>query len=147
MARFLAYNSATDSNVTGDGTAYPIICNTEIFDYHNNYNSSTGVFTASLSESDYNFIGCISIDQVSALHTEIDFYLVTTQQEFLLFSSSGVSLLPTGLGANFSVIAPMVANDTAYLRAVVSGSTKQWTYWEVPLLIKPIFLVQECGLK
>lgn len=124
MARFLAYNSVTDSNVTGDGTQYTIVCNQEIIDYANNYDPSTGVFTATYSNAEYQFSGCISIDQVSTLHTSIDFYLVTTQQTFLLHSTTGISLLPTGLAVNFSVMAPMVINDTAFLRAVVSGSTK-----------------------
>ena len=42
---FRANQSADASNVTGDGTEYPIICNVELIDTNNNYNNTTGVFT------------------------------------------------------------------------------------------------------
>lgn len=43
---FLAYLSADVGNVTGDGTAYTVICNTEIFDTNSDYAHATGIFTA-----------------------------------------------------------------------------------------------------
>lgn len=46
---FLAYQSATQSNKTGNGTWYQLICDTELFDYGSDYNNSTGVFTAPIT--------------------------------------------------------------------------------------------------
>jgi len=43
---FSAYLSSTQASVTGDGTAYSIISDTELFDIGSNYNNATGIFTA-----------------------------------------------------------------------------------------------------
>lgn len=53
---FFAYLSSTQSNVTGDGTEYTIISDTESFDIGNNYNAATGIFTVPVTAS-YTFIG------------------------------------------------------------------------------------------
>lgn len=49
LPAFSAYVSADQNNVTGDGTAYTVIFDTELADYTNSYNNATGVFTAPLS--------------------------------------------------------------------------------------------------
>lgn len=46
---FAAYKSAATNNVTGNGTVYHFICDTEDFDIGNNYNSGTGTFTAPIT--------------------------------------------------------------------------------------------------
>lgn len=46
---FSAYKSSTSNNVTGDGTVYYWVANSELFDVGSNYNSSTGIFTAPVS--------------------------------------------------------------------------------------------------
>lgn len=43
---FSAWLSADATDVTGDGTAYFLIADTESFDLGSNYNNTTGVFTA-----------------------------------------------------------------------------------------------------
>jgi hypothetical protein len=43
---FCATSSATISDVTGDGTCYTIVFNTESYDIGANYNNGTGIFTA-----------------------------------------------------------------------------------------------------
>lgn len=43
---FLAAKSAQTNNVTGNGTVYSFVSDTEIFDVGSNYNNSTGIFTA-----------------------------------------------------------------------------------------------------
>ena len=53
MPRFSAYLSpASIPNVTGDGTLYTIICDTEIEDRGGNYDHSTGIFTAPVTGFD-----------------------------------------------------------------------------------------------
>jgi hypothetical protein len=43
---FHAKNTVRQNDVTGNGTNYQMINNTEIFDQGNNYNNATGIFTA-----------------------------------------------------------------------------------------------------
>jgi hypothetical protein len=43
---FSAYKSTVTTNVTGDGTVYNYICNTELFDLDGSYNNATGIFSA-----------------------------------------------------------------------------------------------------
>lgn len=43
---FLAYLSADTGSVTGDGTAYTVICDTEVYDLNADYATNTGKFTA-----------------------------------------------------------------------------------------------------
>ena len=44
--RFLAYRNGNVANVTGNGTAYSIVFNNEIYDVGANYDPATGIFTA-----------------------------------------------------------------------------------------------------
>lgn len=43
---FLAVVGSDDTDVTGNGTVYSYVADTEIFDQNSDYNNSTGVFTA-----------------------------------------------------------------------------------------------------
>jgi len=43
---FSAFLTATDTNVTGDGTIYPLSGFTEYFDINSDFNAATGTFTA-----------------------------------------------------------------------------------------------------
>lgn len=46
---FSAYLSSTQSSVTGNGTAFTLIADTELFDIGDNYDNTTGVFTTPVS--------------------------------------------------------------------------------------------------
>jgi len=56
---FSAYLSSTQSDVTGNGTAYTIISDTELFDIGSNYNNTTGIFTAPVTGR-YTFSGQVA---------------------------------------------------------------------------------------
>ena len=43
---FLAYNGNPNLNVTGDGSAFIIICDVEVIDQGSDYDNGTGIFTA-----------------------------------------------------------------------------------------------------
>jgi hypothetical protein len=60
-AGFFAYLSTVKPTVTGDGTRYIVICDTELFDINGDYDHTTGKFTAPY-DGYYNF------------HTNITFY-------------------------------------------------------------------------
>ena len=54
---FFAYVNTTITNVTGDGTNYTIIYDTEVFDQGNNFNLGTSTFTAPVTgKYQFNFI-------------------------------------------------------------------------------------------
>lgn len=122
---FDAYNSATDSDVTGDGTAYTIICDTEVTDQGSDYDNTTGIFTAPVA-GNYLFTGTVYLQQIGASHTSMSFQLVITGGT----TPYAVNLNPTviavsgELAVNISKIVKLTAAGTAKLNITVSGSTK-----------------------
>ncbi len=63
--QFSANLSATVNNVTGDGTTYTVICDTEITDAAGAYNNSTGTFTAPVNGY-YSFSGVARLQGLSS---------------------------------------------------------------------------------
>lgn len=120
---FSAYVSTQVDNVTGDGTAYDIICNTEDYDVGNYYNAVTGVYTAPFTGRHVLF-GKVFLGGITSSHTTAELEIVTSLKtihiEFNPFaiSSSGE--------ASFDVQWPcqMTLGNTAKLRVKVSGGTK-----------------------
>jgi len=121
FCRFLSYNSAQDTNVTGNGTVYTIIFDTEVFNYLGAYNNSTGVFTAPETGL-YLFCGHIASSGYATTNSPILLELVTTLRTFRLFYSTGVNLIPTAYGMPFAVLCNMTAGNTASIVLTVSGS-------------------------
>jgi len=123
---FSAYNSADDNDVTGDSTAYQIICNTEIFDQGSDYNSSTGVFTAPTTGR-YVLFFSIKIHDISG-HTGSSCSIVTSNRTYLINNcdpdTCDISGSLAGFGHQGLIIADMDASDTAYVQLTVSGGTK-----------------------
>jgi hypothetical protein len=117
---FLAYNSADDADVTGDGTVATVDFDTKIFDIGGNFAGDT--FTAPVTGL-YHFSGAVNIDQIGASHNAISVILVTSKRSyygnlFNLTANAGNIVLP------FSVLADMDAGDTAVIQVSVGGSTK-----------------------
>lgn len=122
---FLAYLSAsTANNVTGDGTQYTVICDTETTDVGGNYNNSTGVFTAPVT-GNYLLNFTATYQNLTSGHTNNQIRIITTSATFLgSFFGFGASGLGGTYGASMSVICPMTAGDTATFIALAATSTK-----------------------
>ena len=118
MPAFLARLSATQSNVTGDGTSYMIPVNSEVFDQASNFDGA-GTFTAPITGK-YQFSGAVRFGDIAAGHTWL-LYLVTSNRNYLFSEGAYTKSMVT---LNFSILADMDAADVAQLFIIVSGGTK-----------------------
>lgn len=122
---FLAIQSANLSNLTGNGTAYSIICNNEIYDQSNDYNNTTGVYTAPITAK-HSFSGGATWTSLDVVNDTGNLLLVTSNRTYALWNGY-IGVIRNGSGqAGFitSTDADMDAGDTAFLQTVVSGGTK-----------------------
>lgn len=122
---FLAYNNATISNVTGDGTTYFIIFNAEEFDIDNNFNTTTGEFTAPVNGY-YSFNVNIGLNGLIE-ETHGDFFLrldVGSDLFLLQCGKAGIEDSGSKLALNGSCIAYMAASTVAKVAVDVAGSAK-----------------------
>jgi hypothetical protein len=123
---FLAYNSANDANATGDGTAFTVICNSEVYDQGGDYDTATGIFTAPVTGR---YIWTITValqSTIGAAHTRAFMRLATSNRSYYpvefnpyVMQSSAGNVFLTASG-----IADMDAGDTAHVEVTVSGGAK-----------------------
>jgi hypothetical protein len=122
---FLAIKSATSSNVTGDGTNYTIICNTEIRDRGNNYNNATGTFTAPVTGS-FDFKWGVSYLDLAAGNTTGSVTIVASNRTARVFNG-GIGALRGAVAGQLEISGAvnidMDVGDTAVLKTSVSGGT------------------------
>lgn len=124
---FQAYLSATDSNVTGDATAYQIGSGnalTVVFDQSNTFTTG-GVFTAPWTGR--YFFGMAALPYgMDASHDTYQLQIVTSNNTFNLAYQNGFVNDAQGgyLGSNGSVFCHMDGGDTCVFKLIVSGGTK-----------------------
>lgn len=119
---FLAFNSSTDSNVTGDGTQVTVDVDTELFDTGSDFSGDT--FTAPV-DGVYFFHGTIALSGVGAGHI-MDLRLITSNRNHNVVYCD---LTNIDDGSNFvnigwSTMENLTAGQTAFVRLTVSGGAK-----------------------
>ena len=124
QSAFLAALSATTGGVTGAGTAYTVICDTEVFDQNADYNNTTGVFTAPITGR-YALYSNIQTASLTASMTRALQTISTSNRTYRTGSASaGVAKTDTNTYTmTGSVLADMDAADTASLTITISNGT------------------------
>lgn len=118
---FSAYLSVTVNNVTGDGTVYTIICDTELNDIGGNYNNATGIFTAPVT-GNYMFCAGANLINMNAAHTGVHFHILTIPISFQIQgwqNNTYIAAISAG-----SIIVPLVAGNTVQLNIDVTAGSK-----------------------
>lgn len=122
---FLARMTSDALNVLGDNSNYTVVFGTEVLDIGNNYNNTTGVFTAPLNGM-YVFTTTLWIYQIGTAHKEGILYINTPTKSYLLFDMN-----PTAIKDPYtqtiiagSIVVRLDAGETAYVVVRVSGGTK-----------------------
>lgn len=114
--------SATQSNVTGDGTTYTMTYTTEIFDRGGDFSSAT--FTAPVTGI-YQLTILLNISGLTSSHTDTRITLVTSNRSYNLMIEDAVSSDVAGfLRTTFTILADMDASDTATVTVQTSNGTK-----------------------
>ncbi len=106
---FLAYVTNVITNVTGDGTNYTLIPDTESFDQNSDFNLGTGTFTAPVSgKYAFEFAGQL---QGATAFTAATMSIQTTSKTFTKAMALGITI--TGCSGTIAVTTDMASGDTA----------------------------------
>lgn len=122
-ATFLA-QGGTQTNVTGDGTAYTVTFGTEIYDPGNNFSSPT--FTAPITGR-YLFTVLVYQTGLTTSHTTGEISLITTARSYSLAAGNFGAMMTASSTLRFgglSQIADMTKGDTATVLLTISNGTK-----------------------
>lgn len=140
---FLAYLNTTITNVTGAGTNYTVIFDTEVYDQSGDFNLGTGAFIAPV-QGRYLFSCSVRMAGVEAAMTQRIIQLITSNRSY-----GYLDLFAFGAAANctqvLSVLADMDAGDSAIVRVTYSngagdtadvvGAATPYTYFSGAMLV------------
>lgn len=122
---FLAFQTQTQGQVTGDGTEYTVPFDSVSYNYGGGYSSSTNVFTAPV-DGVYNFSGVLCSGGYKAAHDYLLHKLETSNKAFTLNYLKPQAILSGQdlIDLNFSVDVSMQEGDTAYQWIQAVSGTK-----------------------
>jgi hypothetical protein len=114
---FFATLSAPVSNVSGTGTLYSIVFDSEVWDNASNYNPATGIFTAPV-DGIYLFNAIVYVTGCT-ISTSISLNIVTSGYTFYSQRDRAASALD--LERDLTILAKLTAGQTAYVSFSTSG--------------------------
>ena len=114
---FLAVLTTNRSNVTGTGTIYTIIFNSEVFDQNADFNLGTSTFTAPVTGR-YQFDGRGTITGTTVMTTS-ELIMTTSNREYRSFKQ--FAALAGSYTNEISQLTDMDAADTAVLKIATGG--------------------------
>ena len=120
---FLAINSATDTNQTGNGASPTVEFDSETFDKGTNYNNVTDTFTAP-EDGLYRFTTSVVVGNLSSSMNTISTKLVTTAQRYELDRCDPYAQIDSTFSrytSKGSILVEMTAGDTAYVTVQIAG--------------------------
>ena len=118
---FSAVVSSQIPNVTGNATEYPIVFNSETYDYTSNYNNATGVFTAP-ETGKYLLSTAVKITVGAAVTTYVA-KISTSNRDYVFYRGDTDNIID-GSGTFTcagSFVCDMDAADTARVTITISG--------------------------
>lgn len=117
---FLAYNSASDLNVTGDATAVdPVDFDTEVFDIGGNFAADT--FTAP-DTGKYIFSGLIGLAGLDGVAHDVNIFVDASNR--IVRTAYWKNVATDSAYFPLFTLVDMDANDTVTVRLVVTGGAK-----------------------
>lgn len=116
---FLAYVNTTITNVTGDGTVYTVIFDTEVYDQNADFNLGTSTLTAPVTGNYSLYFSSLIIG--GTVITQGNSRIVTSNRTYdnPMFNPNSITSTSSGV---MSVIADMDAADTATFAVVSTDS-------------------------
>lgn len=117
---FFAYVTTTINNVTGDGTVYTVIFDTEAYDQGNNFNLGTSTFTAPVTGR-YLFEFTCSVGGGTTI-TPAVIKITTTGLTVEKNMQLNAALSTTTVNSNMAVIINMTAGNTAIFTVTTTDS-------------------------
>lgn len=121
---FLATLTNSLTNLTGDGTSYNVIFDTEIYDQGSDFNLGTSVFMAPVTGR-YHFAVGLFYQSLGVLFTDGSLTLSTSNRNYALTRGNYGALQTSGfLSWGNNCYVDMDLGDEAVVTIVISGSTK-----------------------
>ncbi len=114
---FLAYNSADDVDVTGNGTTATVDFDTEVYDQGGDFAADT--FTAPVTAR-YLLTTNVLFFGLTAAADSVVFRIITSNRNYQL-QTINTNDLPSTMSLALSIVADMDAADTATVTLVVNG--------------------------
>jgi len=120
---FLAHRNGDIFNITGDGTVYSMVWDSEEKDQGGDFNGTT-TFTAPIT-GQYRFICQVQLTQMSTSNTSAYIEFVASGDTYRSdITNIGREIFINNAPLEIETIIPMTASDTISVRFVVNGGTK-----------------------